>query len=255
MCRPRRRRPILPAWVPLFSCLGHASRYAEPMGPLSFLSLAVLAGALVSAGVYWSPWRRLRRRVRRIPLHDIANAPEHEPVRIRGRLEYLDQRAPLVAPLSKRPCVAWRIVVEESSGMGSTPDWAPVLDESESRSFLLRENGTLAHVDGALLTLVVQEDAHGGNSTFTALPSNLKQFCADRDIQTTTWFLGKEKRLRYREGILEAGECVSAAGIGTWRSDPSLEGGDYRTSAKRFELRELSTGELIVSDEPSFMET
>lgn len=77
--------------------------------------------------------KRLKRRILKLPIGDtIAQTPVDEDVRVSGTLAYVEGKEPLIGPLSNRPCVAWRVIVEERRKQSEQRTWKTVIDESRS---------------------------------------------------------------------------------------------------------------------------
>lgn len=216
-----------------------------------FVLPVIAVGTLAAfAGARWFFGReqRLKRRIKQLPLSSIAQTPERQDVRVTGRLAYLGDRAPLEAPLSGRPCAAWRVVVRERRGSGKNKRWVTILEESDSRDFGLEDESGRAIVDGTLVELALDFDRKGGSGLFSGPSPYLEQFLHERGIPTRGIVFGKT--LDYREGALEAGETVTVAGSGTWENDPTQRGKGYRDVGKLLRVGAMSDGNLLATDDP-----
>jgi len=209
-----------------------------------------LGTAAVYAGVRWYFGReqRLKRRIKELPLSSIGDTPERQDVRVSGRLAYLGDRAPLVAPVSRRPCAAWRIVVRERRGSGKNKRWVTVVEESDSRDFVLEDESGRAIVEGTLVELALEFDGKGGTGLFSGSNPYLEEFLHARGIATRGIVF--DKALQFREGALEAGESVTVAGSGIWENDPSQRGKGYRDVGKLLRVGAMSDGNLLATDDP-----
>jgi hypothetical protein len=210
----------------------------------------VFGGAAVYAGVRWYFGReqRLKRRIKELPLSAIGDTPERQDVRVSGRLAYRGDRAPLVAPVSRRPCAAWRIVVRERRGHGKNKRWVTIVEEGDSRDFALEDESGRALVEGTLVELVLDFDSKGGTGFLSGSNPFLEQFLHARGIATKGIVF--DKALQFREGALEAGEWVTVAGSGTWENDPTQRGKGYRDVGKLLRVGAMSDGNLLATDDP-----
>ena len=189
----------------------------------------------------------LKRRLKKLPISSsIAQTPEHTDVRVSGELAFLEGKPALTAPITNRPCAAWRVIIEEQRSNGKSSSWHKVVDESESTDFALVDQSGRAIVDGTSLSLALDFDASNKQDMFNEGSPELRQFLETRGVKTHGFLL--KKTLRAREGALEEGEVVTVGGIGTFLNDPSAQSG-YRGTAKLLQVQALSTGELIATDD------
>jgi len=220
----------------------------RPVDPLTIIVVgAVFAGAVLFGSWYLSANERLRREIRNAPKKRIGDVREGETVRISGVVRAVDE--PLRTPLTGRPCVAWRVLVQKEESSGNSRRWVTLLDERDSRSFELEDGGDVASIDGVALSLLLEMDRRGQKGLLSALPPELETFCHSRGIDTTG-FLGFQKNLRYREGALEPGELATVVGVGAWVRDPSRVGGGYRDVGRRLHMSSLPDGRVLCSDDP-----
>lgn len=215
-------------------------------GPVIGFALLLIVAAVLYF-LFGTADKRLKRRILKLPIGDtIALTPENQDVRVSGKLAYVEGKAPLTAPISGRPCAAWRVIVEERRNQGDQNTWKKVIDDSDSTDFALEDESGRAVVDGTALSLALDFDASGGQSFLNPASPALKAFMDERGVGTHGFIL--KKTLRAREGILEVGEAVTVAGSGTFMNDPSGQSG-YRGNAKLLHVKALSTGELLASDD------
>lgn len=221
------------------------------MGSYVFV-LVVCAGAvLVHFGAkYLSAQATLRRRVKEAPLRTTADFPENTVGTVQGKLRYLGE-APLVAPLSGRPCAYYEVIVEQG---GFNKEWKEIIRESDGDDFLLEDEHGLARVHMEDCEVLVSEDASFRSGTFQDATPELEAFLAEHG-HTTSTDLGFNKTLRYREGVLEAGETVAVCGMGTREVDPDprTARGGYRENASRLVLSASDEMPLYVSDSLSVL--
>ena len=196
---------------------------------------------------YFDAGRRLKRRLQKLPISKtIAQTPENEDVRVSGVLAFVEGKPALIAPLTKRPCAAWRVIVEEQRSNGKSSSWHTVVNESDSTDFALVDESGRAIVDGTALSLALDFDEAHKQDMFNEGSPKLKEFLATRGVKTHGLLL--KKSLRAREGALEEGEVVTVGGVGVFMNDPSAQSG-YRGTAKLLRISALSTGELIATDD------
>lgn len=210
----------------------------------AFLLVGIVAVAMF---YYFNADRRLKRRLRKLPIsRTIALTPENQDVRVSGTLAYVEGKAPLSAPITNRPCAAWRVIVEVKKSNGKSSSWHKVLDESDSTDFALEDESGRAIIDGSALSLALDFDGSGKSDMFNEGSPALMSFLRARGVKTKGFLL--KRTLRAREGALEVGETVTVGGIGVFMNDPSAQSG-YRGSAKLLQVGALSTGALLATDD------
>ncbi len=215
-------------------------------GPF-FALVALLIAWAVLYSMFGTADKRLKRRILKLPIGEsIAQTPENQDVRVSGTLALVEGKPPLTAPISGRPCAAWRVIVEERRKRSEHSSWDTVIDDSDSTDFALEDQSGRAIVDGTALSLALDFDASGGQGFFNPASPALAAFMESRGVATRGFLL--KKTIRAREGVLEVGEVVTVAGSGMVMNDPSAQTG-YRSSAKLLHVRALSTGELLASDD------
>ena len=223
------------------------------MEPL-FIAFGLL-GATAAIGAlgyqyFFSKTARTKRAIKRQEQVPIGEASEGVPIRIVGSLSYAGQ--PLDAPLTGRPCAAWHVLVEEYKGSGGARrgNWATVVEDWDSRPFIVEDGTGKAFVKAEAADLALVQDAHFRSGTFDDAHERLEAFLNDHGEASTGAVFNRT--LRYREGVLAAGETVAVMGIGRLEMDPDGDqaGAGYRTAPQRLVVDGLEDGRLLVSDDP-----
>ncbi len=207
-------------------------------------------GAVI-AGYYFSRDNRIKRAMRAAPLVAARDFQGDQLARLQGTLRYATE--PLTAPLSGRSCALYVVQVEEYRSNGKSGSWHEIIREEEGREFFLDDDSGSAFVrpDGADTVLV--KDAHFRSGTLNDATPGLEAFLNRNGTKSTGWLFNRS--LRYKEGVLEAGELVAVCGRGVREADPdprSAQGG-YRESATRVVLSQSLHAPLYISDDPSVL--
>lgn len=220
------------------------------MDPLLELALLLVGGPLsLGAGAY--AWmrrhpeeraaRRRARKLRRSPRRRVAEVDEGQRVRLAGEVALTDHE--FRAPITGRPCVAWRVIVQTSGS-----DWETLADEVGATDFLLDDGSGVARVEGVGLDLQLEPDAGGSADTYTSVvPPGLEDFCASRNIATTDE-LGLPRGLQYQEAVLGEGAHVTVAGKSSWAIDPRAQRG-YRGVERQLRIGPLRDGRIYLKVE------
>ena len=202
---------------------------------------------LLAHKVFLSTAARARRALRSAQSMAIRDAPDGAPVKVQGVVGYVGTATE--APLSGRPCALWEVHVEERGGRSK--GWNTVIQDHECTPFLIDDGTGTALVNAVIPRLALVQDARFQSLTFVDATERLEAFLASRGLQSTGIF-GLNRTLRYREGVIEAGERVAVLGVGRWEaaSDGVVRAG-YREAPRRLVLEDPEGGHLVISDDPS----
>jgi hypothetical protein len=220
------------------------------LAPVIIGGFAYLALVGSIAGKWWfSTDQVVRRAIRRVRVTKIQDVEEGEKTRIVGRARGTHT---LRAPLSGRACLHWRVVVEEyrsTLSRFSSGTWDTVTDDSQGTDFYIDDDSGSALVRAARVQVVLTTDARSSSDFRRPASPALERFLSRHGHSS------RNKRIRYGEGIVEAGETVTAVGIGQWETDPDASphaGDGYRNMIKprRLVLESPHEEPILVSDEP-----
>ncbi len=187
------------------------------MDHLVMLCAGAAAGVL-GFGWGFAVWRRTRL---------IADTPT---ARIRsmpmGRVELnglAQEKAELLAPITKTPCVYYRYTVEEERKSGKNKTWVTVdRGDSSSWGFYLEDptGSVLVMPAGAEVTIGCDFEArHGG---FGSLFRERDQSFDPSPWVDKGWF-GWAKKFRFRESRIHTGERLYVLGVSQERRDLGTE--------------------------------
>ena len=159
----------------------------------------------------------------------------------------------MIAPLSGRKCAAYEVLVQGLDSH-SKEKWDTVAYELQAVPFVIEDATGKAHVDPARAKLLVTLDQHQFTGTTARMTPEAKAFLLRHGQGTSPW--APHRPLRFREGVLEPDEIVTALGPGRVSIDDDTEAphtGGYRTpaGARKLEIAAGDRGELLISDDPS----
>lgn len=143
----------------------------------------------------------------------IADFPMGGRARIGGRVSYAGP--PITAPLSGRPCAFYELLIEEAGRRDNI--WRTVLRETEGTDFVVQDRSGKALVRAQGSRIAVVKDHHRFSGVFNR-PSPEMQALFDRHGIDTN-YLAFDRKLRFREGVLEAGEEAGVVGWGQCEPD------------------------------------
>jgi hypothetical protein len=217
--------------------------------PLFLVGVGVLVTIAV-LGAFFAQDARVKRALRKAPLHTTATFPANAVATVQGTACYLGA-APLVAPFTGRACAYYEAVVEEYRSSGRSGSWYRVIVERQGQDFLVDDGQGTARVSMGNATVALVKDAHFRSGLFQDASPVLEDFLARHGRSSQGWLFNKN--LRYREGVIEAGELVAVCGQGRHEPDPDPRSatGGYRDTAARLVLSAPPAMPLYVSDDMS----
>jgi hypothetical protein len=196
----------------------------------------VMGGTIVVAigarAIYYgllSPAARMRRRVSRLPRVAISKAQDGL-VRLVGRAHPVG--APLLTPVTQRPCVVYCVVIEQRM----KNDWAAVWMDTQACPFLLEDETGTALVDApeSSFSTVLVPDETGGPSVFGGEGEDMEKVLdLLRAAGVETWGLFSAKVFRYAEAAVLPGGGVSVGGRCTHEVALDGDRGTYREPPQR----------------------
>lgn len=104
------------------------------------------------------------------------------------------------------------------------------------------DGGGRAIIETGQSQFAVVRDANARSGTFHDATPELEQLLQSRG-ESSTGFLGLNKTLRYREGVIEEGERVAVLGRGRWIKDAS--------GKRQLVISKPAQTMVLVSDHPS----
>lgn len=221
--------------------------------PIEIAVLIIVVAIVIAVlAIFFNHDARVKRAIRKVPRSDISNVSGDQVAKIVGQISYATE--PLISPLTGRPCACYEVIVEEYRSNGKSGSWRKIIHEQDRRDFFVSD-GTgraLIKVEGAQISF--QKDANLRSGTFNDATPELNAYLQKHGKDSTSW-LGFNKSIRYKEGILEAKESVAICGY--TRREPDADAGNaagYRDQPTRLVFE--NQGErapLYISDDSSVL--
>jgi hypothetical protein len=204
---------------------------------------------VAGAAVYYLGFNReakINRLLHEYPRVSVKGFPDGGTGRITGRLGYAGE--PIYAPISGRLCAFYEVTVEEHSN----DSWHQILREVHGVDFLLSDESGEALVRMGTAEIAVVKDVHLRSGTWNDANEAMEALLARHHQKSQGMIFNRN--LRYKEGVLEAGEPVAVLGRGMREPDPNPKSsaGAYREMATRLVMVSGTEYPLWVSDDPSF---
>lgn len=214
---------------------------------LAFIAVAAVTVGTIAGFKWWFSTEQVTRRaLSAVTATPVTEVQEGAIVKLVGRATLAG--APLTAPISERPCLAWNVAIEVRRGSGNKKRWREVHQDSDVRGFVLEDATGRARIDVSRARVVLSEDHRAGHDGGWSDGSvALLAYCGGRGVDTSTFF-GGSVPVRSREGVIDLGELVTVMGVARFEDDPSAAGDGYRSMGKLLVLEAPSDAPLLISD-------
>jgi len=136
------------------------------------------------------------------------------PAKLTGQAVALTET--LAAPLSGKPCVHLRFLVEEKrtrshAGHGASSSWHTIIDDSQHAPCGLEDETGLIAVDLRGAEIVLHPGKQTKSGTFNSAPEDLERMLKERYGKSSVgWIFNKT--MRYTESLIEPGDVLFVAG-------------------------------------------
>lgn len=208
------------------------------------IALVFTAGGIVSTIVHhFSPEQKMIRHFKNMPHMRIQDAAPGQDVRILGNVAVDGQE--FISPFTKRRCVYYEAIVEESNDNDS---WNVIAREVQGASFFVEDASARALVKLENLKIDAHKDGEFTSGFMEDPSQHLEEFLARHGLKSEGKYFNRT--LRYREGILEPREAIAVLGRVRWEADPEPRhaGLGYRDVPKRAVMEPPTEGSVWVSD-------
>jgi E3 Ubiquitin ligase len=220
---------------------------------MAFVLLIFAIGVpLLFVASYYSAEAKAKRALLAAKIWPIATFPENEVGRIVGQAQ--PTVAVLHAPMSGRPCVMFRVTVEEYRSSGKSGSWYTVITDVQYVPFQVTDSTGRALIDPTSAQLISTVDSKSTSGTFDPASPIEESILARHRVESKGWLFNKS--LRYHEAAIEVGETIAILGSALREPDPdappSQQSGDVYRGAPVTRLRMTSSAKypLIISDHP-----
>jgi hypothetical protein len=195
-------------------------------------ALAVLGG-VIALRSWLSPTARARRALRRIPATATRDAADGCMVKLVGTVEPLGEMA--VTPVSRRYCLYYLVVVEETTKKGRQEIWR----ESNYIDFILRDATGTAIVRMHDAVVATEWRYRWRTKPFLKPPPEVESFIG---LGKTDFWDAPQRRLT--ELALGPVQEIAVRGMARWELDESV---NYRQSPRRLVLESTPGQPLLIA--------
>ena len=212
---------------------------------LALVGFLVFFGGIVFLFYYFNKKTIILRKLKKIPSKKISQFLSGDIGKVVGKVEFIGE--PLISPLSNRPCAYYHVYVEQHKGSGKNSSWQKIIEEEVHGKFVIRDGRDSAVVDFTKIKTYLVQDQVFQSGTFNDATTGLEQFLIKRGHSSVN-FLGLNKSIRYKEGVLESGEMIAVAGKGEWKEARDLDIPD--SYGRILQITQTDKDPVYLSDDP-----
>lgn len=184
-----------------------------------FIGVLLIIGTIIFISYYYGNKAKILRALKKLDPSSIIHAKENQSVKIIGKIS--TNNTFLISPLSQRKCVYYKVHVEKNVSRGKSSHWETIIEDSQANDFLIESQGENAYVKMQNYKSHLIEDSEFKSGTFNDATPKLKEYLNSFGKESEG-FLGFNKNIRYKEGILEINEAVAVKGIANWKDPKEL---------------------------------
>lgn len=187
----------------------------------SFILLVIIliVAIIIFAKYFFGKKQVIIRTLSKIPHKPIHSFKTNEIVKVTGKALHVD--TPLIAPLSKRKCIFYYVRIEQKKSNGKNSYWKTLVTDEKIQNFFLSDNDHMLIVQPTQNPInyisYLQIDKKTTSGTFNHPSPEFESVLRSYNINPNG-FLGFNKTLRYKEGIIEIGEEITVAGQVRWKT-------------------------------------
>jgi hypothetical protein len=212
---------------------------------LYILITVAIVAMIIFVTNYFKKKAIIRRKLKKAVTKSISSFLDGEFAKIVGKVELTG--TPLNAPLSGRPCAYYSVLVEQKVSSGKSSHWKTLIEEEVAGPFGIRDGMSCARVEAEWMASYIVPDRKYTTGFMEDATEKLSSYLKQHGHESEN-FMGLNKTLRFREGILEEGEKISVLGKGKWeRADTGQWSDDY---GKVLVFRSAKEALVYLSDDP-----
>jgi hypothetical protein len=157
--------------------------------------------------------KRILKNVETKRIRDVVNG---EVTKVAGEVRIIGK--PLIAPLSKRECGYYYVLIEEHqrTGFSNNWSWVKIVEEEVAGNFLIKDGRHYARLNSKKVKSHIVQDRNYSSGLFKDASDDLKQYLHDHGWNAVDLF-GFNLSIRYKEGVLENGEMVTVMAKAEWQ--------------------------------------
>ncbi|MBK3518212.1 hypothetical protein [Carboxylicivirga marina] len=212
--------------------------------PIVIIIITVIVVIFILA-IFFSKKAIIKRKLKKAELKKLSQFRNGDTAKIVGQVELVDQA--LTAPLSGRKCAYYYAHVEQEVSSGKNSRWKTLIEEEVSGEYLIRDGSECAYISSKHVKSYIVQDRKFRSGFMNDASQALERYLNNKGYESEN-MLGFNKTLRYKEGILEAGETIAVFGCGQWKSASEL--GLPEELGQVLAINDPDEGTVYLSDDP-----
>jgi len=215
------------------------------------ITIVLIVGTIFYLVYYFSRKAVVKRKLKKAVESKISDFISGDIAKVVGTVEFVGE--PLIAPLSGRQCAYYYVLVEELISDGKNSHWRKMIEREVGGKFVIRDGRHRAYIstDSTIKSYIVMDKKYSSGFMENAT-ENLEKFLQNHG-QTSKGFLGINRKIRYKEGVLEAGECIAVMGKGEWKTAAAVQLPD--TFGRVLVISTTEAEPVYLSDDPDTVKT
>jgi len=214
-----------------------------------FLPIAIIIAGIALINFFFTKNAIVKRKLKKATGKKISEFVSGEVAKVAGKVEYVGK--PLIAPLSGRPCAYYSVIVKEKDSSESS-NWNSLIEEEVAGTFVIRDGKYCAHINCNHVKSYIVKDMNYSSGFLDDATDVLEDFL-QKHGQKSEDFLGLNKSLHYKEGILEEGELMAVVGRGEWKNASQV--GLPESYGRILDISSTEEEPVYLSDDPETVET
>jgi len=181
----------------------------------------LIVGSIIFLVIYFSKKAVVKRKLKKAVDRKISEFISGDIAKVVGTVEFVGE--PLIAPLSGRPCAYYYVLVEELISNGKSSHWRKMIQREVGGKFVIRDGRYRACIstDSNVKSYIMMDRKY--SSGFMNNPTENLELFLKKHGQSAKGLLGLNRKLRYKEGVLEKDECIAVMGRGEWKTATSIQ--------------------------------
>jgi len=212
--------------------------------------IILVIGTILFVSYYFSAKQVILRKLAKTPIKSSSGIQTNAFVKVHGKA--LHVKEPLIAPLSGRKCIFYKLKIEKQVSNGKSAHWKTIHSEENFQEFFVDSRGDYVIVRPTKkpkknYKSYLIKDKKMSSGAFKSPSPEFESILRNYGIDPQGLF-GFNKTLRAFEGIIEVGETITVGGVAKWKnlSEP-IEGYPYSRIA---ELVSDNNQQLYITDDP-----